>query len=220
MNLKCFATSAALLFLSVQWAFVTKAQAGPILQPSSVSTTAVQFLPIGQTIDQSGLNDGINFVNYVSGVTDFDTFVAATGHNNATTTLWLSDLAFPKVVTFDLGAPFAIDGFVLWNALSTSSANAFDVFSDSDGDFGNGAAFLMSGAAPALSGVPTVVTFSAVTTRFAHVRINTDHGSGPDLVVGEFAFRQVPEPVSLALLGAGGLLLLLARARRRRVQSC
>lgn len=88
---------------------VASAQAGVIIQPVGVSTTANEFFSIENTIDQSGMTAG-----YVSGVTDFSTYLTATGHGNSAADLWQSNLTFPKLVSFDLGASIPIGGFALW----------------------------------------------------------------------------------------------------------
>ncbi len=195
-------------------ALVEPVLGGPIIQPTGVSTTANEFLPIGRTIDQSGLGAA-----YVSGVTDFDTFVAATGHNNSNATTWLSNLIFPKLVTFDLGALFGIDGFALWHTLPNTTIRDFDLFSDTDNNFGNGGTTSLGAfTAPNSGGVSGhSFSFSQTSTQFVHLRINNHYG-GVDVRVGEFAFRStIPEPGEIALLGVGVLGLIGGYVQRKRL---
>ncbi len=193
---------------------VARAKAGPIIQPVGVSTTANEFHPISQTIDQSGLN-----TSYVSGVTDFSTYVASNGNGNNAVNQWLSDLTFPKVVSFDLGASLPIGGFALWSIFPGTGTRDFELFSDTDGDFGNGGTSSLGSFTAVDFFSPgqengQAFYFGTTTTQFVHLRIDNNHG-GVDLSVGEFAFEQVPEPSSLVLLATSGLLLLLPCARHR-----
>lgn len=210
---------ASLVAIVLSVTFHGPASAATILQPTAVSTTAEELTPISQTIDQSGLT-----ASYVSGVTDFDTYVAATGHGNGNLNSWLSDLIFPKLVTFDLGSPFAIDGFALWQTFPETTLKDFELFSDTDGDFGNGGTtslglFTAADFENTEAGVlGQSFGFSATTTQFAHMSITSGHG-GIDMRVGEFAFRavsEVPVPAAVWLFGSG-LIGLIGTARRKKV---
>lgn len=190
--------------------------AGAILQPTAVSTTATSSTPISQAIDQSGLA-----APYVSGITDFDTYVASTGHGNVISTTWLSDLNFPKLVSFDLGGLFAIDGFALWHTFPNDTMKDFELFSDTDGIFGNGGTTSLGTFT-----APNIVSghsfaFSSTTTQFIHLNITSGHG-GVDVRVGEFAFRQasvIPEPSTYLLFAVGisGIMGLGYRQRKKAV---
>jgi len=189
--------------------------AGVILQPTSVSTTAIPTaFGIGNTIDQSGLT-----ANYVSGVTDFDTFVATTGHINNNPDLWktFANPALPIVNTFDLGALFEIGGFAMWHTFPNFHIKDFELFSDTDGNFGNGGTTsLGTFVAPVSGGPGHSFAFNSTLTQFVHLEI-TSKASGSDITEGEFAFNQVPEPSTLILFALGfcGILGLSYRQRKK-----
>ena len=82
---------------------------------SAVSATATDDVgnTIGRTIDQSGLN-----VNYISGVTDFDAYMAL---NPIHSLIFVGNEWFTNsnvvsaTLVFDLGSVMAIDRLALWN---------------------------------------------------------------------------------------------------------
>lgn len=168
------------------------ASPGSILQPVSVTTTAVENSPIGTTIDQSGLS-----ASYVSGVTDFDTYVPATNHGTDPADYWDSDQTFPKIVTFDLGQDFDINGFAYWRAFGGGETiGVFELFTDADDDYDNGAELIQSFIGDDVNGGQPF-TFDAVNTRYVHLRILSNQGSFSFFSVGEFAFREsAPIPPS------------------------
>ena len=88
-----------------------KASAATIVGAAS-ATASSSTTSIDRTIDQSGL-----FSNYLSGVTNFDTYLAANPiHDLGFTTEWFT--AFNVVtatVTYNLGALLNIDRIALWN---------------------------------------------------------------------------------------------------------
>ena len=187
MNLSrtiCFSAAVASSMLGLSTAPALGANA-VIVQPVGASTTSPQFTPILQSIDQSGLSSG-----YTSGVTEFDTYEAATGHDNNNATQWKTGVAFPITATLDLGSALDINGLGLWGAFGTSNPDAFDVYSDTDDDFGNGGTTLLgSYNGSAAEGGSVAALFAGTTTQFLHVVINSNHGN-VDTNIGEFAVRQ------------------------------
>lgn len=192
-------------------------------QPVGVTTSAKVVLPLSNTINQSGLVElgTSNPVTYVGGTTDFDSFVASTGHVNNNTDAWLSDTNFPKLVTFDLGGEVEVNGFVHWQAFAFSTMNEYELFADTDNNFENGSTSLGIFVTPfilsqAINVPGHAVSFPTVATQYVHMNITSFHG-GVDLKAGEYAFslyEEVPEPSSLLLLALGGLI-----AAHRRVFS-
>ena len=188
-----------MLALSAVSVCVPGALAEVIIQPMDAWTAASQFVSITNTIDQSALVElGSSTTSvYTSGVTDFATYVAATGHANANPGSWKSDTNFPKLVTFDLGEEFVINGFVNWQAFAPSTMNQYELYTDTDSDFNNGGTtYLGTFNTPyiyqAAINVPGhTVSFPATTTRFVHLNIISYYG-GVDLTEGEFAFSAVP----------------------------
>lgn len=95
------------------------AQAGVIIQPKAVTVNIGGELlnfSAGNMINQSGLSK-----TYVSGVTDFDSYVASNPIHSAAAGEWLSTgpLTFARV-TFDLGEVTEFNGFAIWNEDSSS----------------------------------------------------------------------------------------------------
>lgn len=194
------------------------AQAGPILGAVSISS------PQG---DNGGGIDLVNIINqsglsavYTSGVTDFDTFTAATTHfglggftdtrNNG-----------PQQFTFDLGASVSIDAIAIWNSTTTSPITSFQLFADDDDVFGNGTTSLLFGpTALGAAGPSQVFEFASINTRFIHIE-GLSTLDPPDFYgLGEVAFRssnssQVPEPSTLAILSLGLVGLGFARRKKK-----
>jgi len=85
-----------------------KSHAGPVLQPTAVSTTMGSLSPfaIGNVIDQSGLSPG-----YTSGVTGASSYTA-THVGLVFTAHWQSSVGTTTgFVSFDLGSVQNVNGF-------------------------------------------------------------------------------------------------------------
>jgi hypothetical protein len=91
------------------------AQASTIISPTG-ATASSEFSPtydIGNTIDHSGL-----FINFVSGVTDFDTYLALNPQHTlvADNNEWFSSEGVTSAtITYNLGSAIAVDRLALWN---------------------------------------------------------------------------------------------------------
>ena len=192
------------------------AQAGTILQPAAISSTLVGWgWDLNWTINQAGLSS-----NYVSGVTDFDSFVA-TATNGAG---WLGGWTGPMgdnpngFVDFDLGAEYTIESFASWESQGPAGANgemaSFSMYASNDpafstfthlGDY--------VGSYDPFGTAPDVYSFAPTSARYVRLHILSFYTG--DIAFGEFAFEQsvVPAPAATALLGLGGVMSL--RRRRR-----
>ncbi len=167
-------------------------------------------------INQSGLSQ-----NYVSGVTNFDTFVGSATHGTVTTgnAVQLLENPFPGNESYAFGFASAktIDAIAFWYSNLVTSAN-LEIYADIDNDFTNGTSGLLASFTVFSSVAPissVVIPISTTTTSFIHLHVVS--ATNPAFAFGEIAFRSaipIPEPATatLGLLSVAGLMM-----RRRRM---
>jgi hypothetical protein len=202
---------------------------GTILQPtaatSSLGSFSTQYLPV-YAIDQSALS-----ATYVSGVTDFDAFVATTNTVNGGGGLntWYSSSG---VVTgnfdFSLGGPVTIESFALWSdpqITAFQGVKNFNLLADDNAAFSSPTAL---GSFVALPGLPNaanfgqVFAFSPTSASYVRMEILSNQGSLTITGITEAAFEQqtvVPAPPAVWLLGTAIAGLGGRRWLRRKLAS-
>lgn len=177
---------------------------------------------ITQTLDQSGL-----ITPYVSGVTNFDSYVATNPQHNFifSGNEWFANAGSTSAsVTYDLGAILGINALALWNE-DVSGIGTLNLFSSTDGILF--AALLGVNPADGLNNVnygPQVFGFGATNARFVRFDMTNcpqQPAGYESCAIGEVAFRTaatgaVPEPGTWAmmLLGFGGIGYSLRRRRK------
>ena len=214
-------TLKTILPLAALAGFAVTANAAVIITPTGATSTGgnLSGRPIGNTIDSSGLSGG-----GISG-----NILTETHSVNTNADLYLAAGTGNEFV-FDLGGTYTVDSVHLWNYDASSSANdrglkTVDLTFSTDGgfnynalvaaseydDFGNFAQAPL-GATQASAETKTFTAVAGVT----HIKFtdSTNNGSGTHTGFGEIRFGEaVPEPSTTALLGLGGLALILRRRK-------
>lgn len=204
------------------------AQAATIVGAVSVTPSSErEGVPAINTINQSGLIIGLVSGVYVSGVTDFDTYIGMNPEHTviAFGTEWFSDFGnIVATLTFDLGSVLRIDRVALWVEESAGFSTAVLSSSVDGGLFAN-LATINPVDYPILGYPAQVFGFAATDMRYFRMSMSgcpqPNPGSTQECSLGEIAWSSVaarPAPIPVP---AAGLLLLpalgaLATVDRRR----
>ncbi len=205
--------------------FAAQSQAGFITSAQSVVSAppAIGAFTFDRTIDQSGLSIG-----YVSGVTDFNTYVSSSPIHTRNNTLPNYAASFslpPQNVDYDLGSTYGVQQLAFWNYPFQSSAGvtSFDVFTSSVSNFSSSffaGSFLPLDDGNSSTNAVQVFDIADSTARFVRLRV-TGTASSNATGFSEIAFdtaapsNPVPAPAGLLLVGSG-LPMLAGLVWRRR----
>jgi len=196
------------------------ASAGVVISPGSVSGNGGTF-PASHIIDQSGLS-----AHYVSGVTDFDSFVASTTSNYGLLPNLgeLGDTAGPTTGRwiFNLGSVHLIDEVAIWNQAGSASLDSFRLVASTVSDFSISSVlgtYTMSQFGGCYPCNADVFSFAETSAQYIRLDVLSNAGYSGATRINEIAFEQVnsrlsvPEPATPALLGLA--LGWLAISRRK-----
>lgn len=185
------------------------AQAGVILQPTDIAVSeqdpSFSFRTIGRIIDQTGLS-----ATYVSGVTDFDTFTAATTAAGSGSPYPIAGVGGLGSFYFDLGGEYTLTGIASWGQEGgTATVTGYDLYySDT---FGSGGSRTLIGSFSAgASPAAYVGSFSGINARYLELDVTSNEGSSTSSRLNEVAFEAIPEPSTIAFVGlfGGGILFI------------
>ena len=188
--------------------------AGVIIGPVSATSNrgAVTNTP-ENAINQSGLT-----ANYVSGVTDFDSF-AATSSFGLGPTFLAAGTAPGTTLDMDLGGVFTIDGIGYWGTFTNGSVTNYNLTTSLNSDFSD-STDLGDFTASAFTFNKQVGSFAPTDAQFVRLTVNSAFNNSFGATFGEVAFRgesaaAVPEPSSLALMALGTAGIAVWRRRKQ-----
>lgn len=198
------------------YSVMSTAQAGAILQVTSIDSSQplLKDHPLESGINQSGLSS-----NYISGETDFDTFISSrVTHDNLNDTTFATDIGVSSVsLLLDLGELESIESFALWNrANPVQGIKDFNLIASTDALFSDA---ILLGSFTAQTGLTDngestlaeIFSFAPTSAAYVQMEVTSIYGSCC-VSFGELAFElspkketavsttEVPEPPVYALL--------------------
>ena len=190
-----------------------------IVSPISgvVNTSGPGFGSLADTLNQNGL-----LTNFVSGVTNFDTYIATNPLHSLVFfgNEWFSNQgATTAMVTYDLGSTRRIDRLALWNE-DSSGIGLLNLFYSTDNiTFTSLVSNIIPTDHAVVNYAADVISFGgAVDARYVRFDMSNcpqpNGGSFVACAIGEVAFSEVPEPSSMVMFGLGLAALVGARFRR------
>lgn len=218
-------TSVASLALIAFVAMAIDARADVVRSATSVVSAppVLGAFSFDRTIDQSGLTIG-----YVSGVTDFNTYIGLSpthlGVSDPTPNFAASPTTVPQNIDYDLGATYPVTKMAFWNYPfnTLGPVTSLDVFTANNAGFAG--AFFAGSFLPAddaASDVNQVQVFDLADSNARYVRLRiTGQATIEAIGYSEVAFGVVPEPFTVGYIAVAAVTLLSAAGRTRRRSRC
>ncbi len=192
-----------------------------IVSPVSgvINSNGPGFGSLADTWNQNGLLTG-----FVSGVTDFDTYLATNPLHSPVfngNEWFATQNTTTAVVTYDLGATLLIDRLALWNEESSGIGLLNLSYSTDNITFMSLVGNIIPTDRAGVNYPADVISFGgAVDARYVRFDMSNcpqpNGGSFAACAIGEVAFsvNSIPEPSSMVMLGLGLAALVGARFRR------
>jgi hypothetical protein len=190
------------------------AMAATIFSADTATTTSAQenssFGYTNELINQDGFS-----TPFISGVTDFDSFVTTTTHTGPFSTFGSFAPPFPVNLDFGFNQVLTLERFALWNQSGSASVTGFDLFSSASGAFDD---LVFLGSYAPVSGYDgQSFSFAATDVLGIRMSITSNAGATTTVRLTEVAFggTAAPVPVPAGILLIGGALGLLLTQRKR-----
>ena len=171
---------------------------------TSVANAAI-ITPVGATAS-SEFNDTLAAIHLIDGSGWDGTLV-----DDVQTNEWWSAGAVGEWVQFDLGGATDVGTISVWNSQSFAGdyhVTNVNVMTSSDNGSTFGFAEALALGDPDVLGLGVGENFTVNYSGITHVRFDITAGQQTSLLsLSEVRFDTVPEPMSMALLGLGGLFL-------------
>jgi hypothetical protein len=216
----------AVACLAVLVATAGDVNAGVIISPNQIlsAPTATYGTNANNIINQNTLS-----IPFVSGVTDFDSYIASNPTDKYSTTSTFQFANTPPTQTIDmsLGGLFTIESLAFWNLGGgfLNNVASFNLLAANNPGFVGATTLLSNQAAnfnmgPFYAVLPEVFAFAPTSATNVRFEILSAGGVVSSTAFNEVAFEAqaaaVPEPSSLAIFGIGAGVMGLVTIRRRR----
>ena len=192
---------------------------------AGISHGAVVITPTG-VMASTELAAGYEAINTINGngLNAPGDETATHGAGSGSGTMWLGSTSegsgIGMFITFDLGSEMDLDGAYIWNYNQDGSGGRgylnFDIYVGGSGDSA-ATTLLVAGSSIVreAGGSPVSAQFEAFSASdVQYVKFLSQSNGSNDIVgLSEVRFSQVPEPTTTALLGLGGLALILRRRK-------
>jgi hypothetical protein len=213
--------------LVLSFGMMAASQAAVLVTPTDVTTsTTGDLAAVGNIINNTGIDDS-NDDPIVPTIANYATTHHISGYAGIS---WVTDSVgsgdyfdakSDPVLVFNLGASYDLTDFVYWGYESggtRNEASAATLEFSTDGLNYSGSISFDGTGTPVGTGNPLTLSLqNTISAQYVRMTITDNQGysggGGDRVAIGEVKFLAVPEPSSAALLGLGGLVLILRRRK-------